>query len=69
MVSKKIENLSDEDLHYLDKLLYKEFKRQCEYTSTFKSKNQYSYEDDTSRISKLRSAVQSQIKRNNMEKW
>ena len=69
MTSKKIDALSDADLNFLEKLLSKEFSKQCEYTSQFKSKNQYVPGDDTKQISRLLDAVRSQKKINNMPKW
>lgn len=69
MVSSKIANLSDNDLLYLEKVLGKEFARQNEYTTQFKAKNGYAYSNDTKQILRLMSAIRSQRKVSNLEKW
>lgn len=69
MVSKKMENLSDKDLTYLEKLLSKEFKRQCDESSVFRSKNHYARSPDTAIIQRLQEAVRSQKLIQRMEKW
>lgn len=69
MVSSKIANLSDNDLLYLEKVLGKEFARQNEYTAQFKTKNGYAHSNDTKQILRLMSAIRSQRKVSNLEKW
>jgi len=69
MVSSKIANLSDNDLLYLEKVLGKEFARQNEYTTQFKTKNGYANSNDTKQILRLMSAIRSQRKVSNLEKW
>ena len=41
MACKKMEELSDTDLDYIEDVFKKEFTKQNEYNSTFKSKNSY----------------------------
>lgn len=70
MVSSQIANLSEEDLKYLDELLHKEFSRQTERSTTWRSKN--GYEDPcnkTKTLVKLMDAVRSQKKILTMPKW
>ena len=67
--SKKISELTDSDLNFLEKLLSKEFSKQSEYSSQFKSKNRYNPSDNTQQISRLLDAVRTQKKMNNMPKW
>lgn len=69
MVSSKIENLSDNDLLYLEEILGREFARRSEYSSQFKAKNGYSRSDDFKQILRLMSAIRSQRKVANLEKW
>ena len=70
MVSKSIENLSLEDLTYLDKLLHKEFSQQCSNSTQWRSKNGYNDPNDkTNTLRKLMEAVQSQKKILTMPKW
>jgi len=69
MVSRKIANLTDNDLLYLEKVLGKEFARQNEYATQFKTKNGYTYSNDTKQILRLMSAIRSQRKVSNLEKW
>ena len=69
MVSNKIENLTNEDLDYLDKILQKELRRQQSESEVFKAKNGYTGGTGTNRISKLRDAFRSQKNLKNMPKW
>ena len=69
MVSNKVENLTNEDLDYLDKILQKELRRQQSESEVFKAKNGYAGGTATNRISKLRDAFRSQKNLKNMPKW
>jgi hypothetical protein len=70
MVTSKIEQLSEDDLNYLDKLLHKEFSRQCSNSTQWQSKNGYKDPTDrTATLRKLMEAVQSQKKILTMPKW
>lgn len=70
MVSKKLENLTLEDLNYLDKLLHTEFSENLAESSTWKSKHKYSNPcDQTERLRKLMDAVRSQKNMLTMPKW
>ena len=69
MVSQKIQELSEEDLTYLEKLLGAEFSRQNEYAVQFKSKNGYAYPNDTQKILRILNAVRSQKNLTRMPKW
>lgn len=70
MVSKKLENLTLEDLNYLDKLLHTEFSEQLAESITWKSKHKYSNPcDQTERLRKLMDAVRSQKNMLTMPKW
>jgi tRNA A-37 threonylcarbamoyl transferase component Bud32 len=71
MVSSKIANLSDSDLMYLEKVLGKEFARQNEYSSQFKSKNGYVNQNsnESKQILRLMSAIRSQRRVARLEKW
>ena len=69
MVSSKINALTEDDLNYLEKVLNREFKKQVEYTTVFKSKNHYDPGDNTKKLVKLLDAVHSQQKLLKMPKW
>lgn len=69
MVSSKINALTEDDLNYLEMVLNREFKKQVEYTTVFKSKNRYDPGDKTKKLSKLLDAVRSQQKLLKMPKW
>lgn len=60
MVSRQIQDLSEEDLHFLEKLLGAEFARQNEYSMQFKAKNGYAHPNDCQKILRLLNAVRSQ---------
>ena len=61
MASKKIEELTDDDWSFVEGLLGKEFLKQNEYDSTFKSKNKYSpNHSKTKKISKIMDAIRSE---------
>ena len=70
MVTSKIAQLNETDLDYLDQLLHKEFSKQCNDSTLWKSKNRSKYPyDDSSRIVRLMDAVRSQKKILTMPKW
>ena len=70
MVTSKIAQLNEHDLDYLDQLLHKEFSRQCNNTTQWRSKNGYKDPlDKTATLRKLMEAVQSQKKILTMPKW
>ena len=70
MVTSKIAQLNENDLDYLDQLLHKEFSRQCNSSTQWKSKNGYQDPcDRTHTLRKLMEAVQSQKKILTMPKW
>ena len=70
MVTSKIAQLNEHDLDYLDELLHKEFSRQTERSTTWKSKNKYNDPSNKTRtLVKLMDAVRSQKKLLTMPKW
>jgi hypothetical protein len=69
MVSSKINDLTEDDLNYLEMVLNREFKKHIEYVTGFKSKNHYDPGDKTKKLSKLLDAVRSQQKLLKMPKW
>ena len=70
MVTSKIAQLTENDLDYLDKLLHKEFSRQTDKATTWRSKNRYEDPtDNTQKLSKIMEAVRSQRKLITMPKW
>ena len=70
MVTSKIEQLNESDLDYLEHLLQKEFSRQTEYSTIWKSKNHYDDPSDKTRtIARLLEAVRSQKRVLTMPKW
>ena len=72
MVSKKIQELSDDDLSYLEKLLGEKFAQELEQDKTWTQKNNYSRTGEKkSRIIRLMNAVRAQkdIKKRTAEKW
>lgn len=72
MASRKLEELSEEDLTYIEKILGKEFSRQNNHNSTWKAKNGYECtSDDTRKISKIMDAIRSEkhYKRQISIKW
>lgn len=70
MVTSKIAQLNERDLDYLDELLHKEFSRQTERSTAWKSKNKYNDPSDkTKTLVKLMDAVHSQKKLLTMPKW
>jgi len=70
MVTSKIAQLSETDLDYLDQLLHKEFSKQCNNSTQWKTKNGSNYPYDTSKqLVRLMDAVRSQKKILTMPKW
>ncbi len=70
MVTSKIAQLNETDLDYLYKLLNKEFSKQCNNSTQWKTKNHSNYPyDDSSRLVRLMDAVRSQKKLLTMPKW
>ena len=69
MVSRQIQDLSEEDLTYLEKLLGTEFARQNEYAMQFKAKNGYCYPNHSQKILRIMNAVRSQKNLTTMPKW
>lgn len=70
MVTSKIAQLSESELDYLDRLLHKEFSRQCNNSTAWRTKNRYNDPcDSTATLRKLMEAVQSQKRLTSMPKW
>lgn len=61
MASRKIEELTEDDLNFVEKLLGKEFSKQSEESARFKSKNHYERDSsDLRKISKILDAIRSE---------
>ena len=72
MVSRKIQELSDDDLSYLEKLLGEQFAKELEQDKTWQQKNNYSRPGEKkSKIVRLMNAIRAQkdIKKRTAEKW
>ena len=71
MASKKIEELSEEDLSTLEKILSKEFLKQSEYSKSFMTKHGWSPGDQSKQIIRIRDAVRSEksYKKTKSLKW
>lgn len=70
MVSRQIQNLSTEDLNYLEQLLGREFAKLNERNQQFKTKNGWCPDEANSRkLLRLMNAVRSQKNLAKMEKW
>lgn len=70
MVTSKIAQLNETDLDYLDQLLHREFSKQCNNSTQWKTKNGSNYPYDNSKqLVKLMDAVRSQKKILTMPKW
>ena len=70
MVSRQIQNLSIEDLTYLEKLLGKEFATINERKQQFKTKNGWCPEEANSKkVLRLMNAIRSQKKLLTIDKW
>ena len=70
MVSRSIQNLSTEDLTYLEQLLGAEFSKINERNQAFKTKNGWCPEEaNTKKLLRLINAVRSQKNLTRLEKW
>ena len=70
MVTSKIAQLSETDLDYLDQLLHKEFSKQCNDSTQWRSiYHQNNPHDNTKQLARLMDAVRSQKKLLTMPKW
>ena len=70
MVTSKIAQLNETDLEYLDQLLHKEFSKQCNNSTQWKTKNHSNYPYDNSKqLVRLMDAIRSQKKLVTMPKW
>lgn len=70
MVSRQIQNLSTEDLNYLEQLLGREFAKLNERNQQFQTKNGWCPDEANSRkLLRLMNAVRSQKNLAKMEKW
>ena len=72
MVSRKIQELSNDDLTYLEKLLGEQFAKELEQDKTWTQKNNYDRPGEKkSRIIRLMNAIRAQkdIKKRTAEKW
>ena len=69
MVSSKINNLTESDLTFLERLIGAEFAKQSEYDKTFARKNGYASNKDSKTLLRLLNAVRSQKQLTNMPKW
>jgi len=70
MVTSKIAQLNETDLDYLDQLLHKEFSKQCNNSTQWRTKNHSDYPYDNSKqLVRLIDAVRSQKKILTMPKW
>ena len=72
MVSRKIQELSNDDLSYLEKLLGEQFAKELEQDKTWSQKNNYHRPGEKkNRIVRLMNAIRAQkdIKKRTAEKW
>ena len=72
MASRKLEELSEEDLSFIEKILGQEFSRQNERISTWKANNHYEHPThETKKITRIMDAIRSEksYKRNISIKW
>ncbi len=72
MVSRKIQELSNDDLSYLEKIIGEKFAEELERDKTWQQKNNYSRPGEKkSCIMRLMNAVRAQksFKKNLSEKW
>ena len=69
MVSRSIQNLSTDDLTYLETLLGREFAQINERKQQFQSKNGWSPRDNSQKVLRLLNAVRSQKRLANIDKW
>lgn len=70
MVSRKIQDLSNDDLSYLEKLLGEQFAKELERDKTWEQKNKYDRPGEKkNRIIRLIEAIRSQKKLLTIDKW
>ena len=69
MVSRSIQNLSTEDLTYLETLLGREFAQQNERKKQFETKNGWCPKDDSQKVLRLLNAVRAQKRLTTIDKW
>ena len=70
MVSRSIQDLSQDDLNYLETLLGREFATINERKQAFKTKNKWCPEEANSKkILRLMNAIRSQKRLTNIPKW
>ena len=70
MVSRQLQNLNESDLDYLAHLLKKEFSKQCNDSTQWRSTHHQNNPcDNTKQIARLMDAVRSQKKLLTMPKW
>lgn len=72
MVSRKMQELSESDLTYLEKLLGEQFAQELERDKTWEQKNKYDRPGEKkSRIIRLMNAIRAQkdFKKRTAEKW
>lgn len=72
MTSRKIENLSIDELQFLENLLSKKFNENCDAQKSFKQKNGWNpVEHNTGKLSRCLEAVRSQVKlaKLTQDKW
>jgi len=72
MVSRKMQELSESDLTYLEKLLGEQFAQELERDKTWEQKNKYDRPGEKkNRIVRLMNAIraQKQVKKATSEKW
>lgn len=72
MASRKLEELTEDDLSYIEKLLGQEFSKQQDRRSRWRAKNNYDIPmTETRKISKIMDAIRSEkiYKKNISIKW
>lgn len=72
MASRKIQELSNDDLSYMEKLLGEQFAKELERDKTWEQKNNYSRPGEKkSRLLRLMNAIRAQqdYKKRTAEKW
>jgi hypothetical protein len=69
MVSRQIQDLSEDDLNYLEQMLGAEFARINECAMQFKSKNGYAIPNESQKVLRLLNAVRSQKNLVKIPKW
>lgn len=70
MVSRKIQDLSNEDLDYLEKILQEKYTQELERDSNWLAKNHYKRPGEKkAKIYRILDAVRSQKRLTTIEKW